>query len=585
MKRMISILMVVVALCTLAGCRSNRKPRTASTSGGYLTEDKAVKTSDPVPEASQAEEEVLTEGAAAEEKPSPEGTMYLLAKERSFDSDDQLQSQIEYAYVLDGDTLVQTYQGNGYVHESRLRLDGKVLSNAVFLDEDLQNPKRLEEFVYDDNGILRGMKRYSSGTLTQDVMYDEEGKIAETRDYRTSEEKLTTIYRDIYDAKNYLLLKVAYDADGSVWTWHEYGHYDESGAMLNGELDAGIAADRVDEAHGGSKTVYTYDSNGWIIHTTESDGKETQYTNDAKGNPLMEKVFYNGELQDEAACTYDANGNVLSREILSSGLHGRYEYTYDTAGNMLSRRVLSEGKQEQKKEYVYEDIVVPQRDESAQVLGENQELQPGNNPVGIELDPSKMHRGEVAIFGTYEQDGDASNVEAIEWVVLDIQDQQLLLISKYCLEVRPYSESYPSDGMLTWEKCTLRGWLNGEFLQTAFSQEEQALIPSVSHSTADNTQMGTKGGNDTIDRVFLLSAEEVVKYFSTDEERCPGATEAIAGHANRNKWWTRTPGRAQAYASLVSPNSVVFASGMDTNGDGAQSMYGVRPAMWVQFGF
>ena len=93
--------------------------------------------------------------------------------------------------------------------------------------------------------------------------------------------------------------------------------------------------------------------------------------------------------------------------------------------------------------------------------------------------------------------------------------------------------------------------------------------------------MRTKGGSDTVDQIFLLSTEEVAKYFSSDEERCPGATEYIAGRANAVKWWTRTPGRSQAFAALVSPNSVVFSSGLDYNGDGAKSLYAIRPAMWI----
>jgi len=141
-----------------------------------------------------------------------------------------------------------------------------------------------------------------------------------------------------------------------------------------------------------------------------------------------------------------------------------------------------------------------------------------------------------------------------------------------------YSESYPDSGGITWETCTLRSWLNADFLDAAFSDNEQAQILSVTVSTKDNGLERTKGGNDTTDRVFILSAEEVAAYFSSDEERCPGATEHIKEKANAVKWWIRTPGRTQYYAALVSPNSIVFGSGIDLNGDGIGSFYAVRPA-------
>ena len=73
--------------------------------------------------------------------------------------------------------------------------------------------------------------------------------------------------------------------------------------------------------------------------------------------------------------------------------------------------------------------------------------------------------GETMTFGSYPQDADGT-VKPIEWDVLDIQDGKALLISSKCLDARPYNEEYAP---VTWEKCTLRAWLNDDFLNTAFS--------------------------------------------------------------------------------------------------------------------
>ena len=75
--------------------------------------------------------------------------------------------------------------------------------------------------------------------------------------------------------------------------------------------------------------------------------------------------------------------------------------------------------------------------------------------------------GDYVVFGQYEQDNDTSNgKEDVEWLVLDVQEDRALLISKYLLDCKPYNTT---DDHVTWETCTLRKWLNDEFINTAFS--------------------------------------------------------------------------------------------------------------------
>ena len=74
--------------------------------------------------------------------------------------------------------------------------------------------------------------------------------------------------------------------------------------------------------------------------------------------------------------------------------------------------------------------------------------------------------GSIVTFGHYEQDGNLDNgQEKIEWIVLDVQKERCLLLSRYCLDTK----SYHSKGKnITWKDCTLRKWLNHDFLNTAF---------------------------------------------------------------------------------------------------------------------
>ena len=92
--------------------------------------------------------------------------------------------------------------------------------------------------------------------------------------------------------------------------------------------------------------------------------------------------------------------------------------------------------------------------------------------------------GDIITFGRYEQDGNTVNdPEAIEWQVLEVEDGHALLISKYALDEKKYNEKYEN---VTWETCTLRAWLNGEFYNSAFSSEEKGQIRQVTLKNPNN---------------------------------------------------------------------------------------------------
>lgn len=74
-------------------------------------------------------------------------------------------------------------------------------------------------------------------------------------------------------------------------------------------------------------------------------------------------------------------------------------------------------------------------------------------------------------FGKYEQDNNTSNgKEKIEWLVLEVKDGKALVISKYALDCKPYNTSSTN---VTWETCSLRNWLNNDFINSAFSATEK----------------------------------------------------------------------------------------------------------------
>ena len=208
--------------------------------------------------------------------------------------------------------------------------------------------------------------------------------------------------------------------------------------------------------------------------------------------------------------------------------------------------------------------------------------------MGVE---KEIEIGDIITFGSYWQgSSEVDGKTPIEWIVLDKHDGKLLIVSKYALDVKPLDESKK---ILTWEGCSLRIWLNGAFLNAAFSEEEQRIIVASTISNHDNPQFGTEGGNNTGDKVFLLSVEETEEYFQSDEERrCIPTDYAVAQGLysitsnvtgeSYSPWWLRSPGDIYFGGQFGSNFAYVSSSG-EISYEGVYQSFprGIRPALWI----
>lgn len=220
-------------------------------------------------------------------------------------------------------------------------------------------------------------------------------------------------------------------------------------------------------------------------------------------------------------------------------------------------------------------------------------------PTPAEEGSPKVKVGETVVFGAYEQDGNMENgAEAVEWLVLEVTDGKALLLSQYGLEAMPYNET---EEAMTWEACSLRKWLNGEFYEKTFSAEEKGkiVLTEVLNNKEDNS--GVDGGNDTEDNVFLLSVDEAKRYFGEDETGSDGrnynvkraakptayaATKPLTIVTNgswydgSSPYWLRSPGIAYHIAAVVDYNGDVYDFGHGVS----EPKNMVRPAIWVELG-
>lgn len=195
--------------------------------------------------------------------------------------------------------------------------------------------------------------------------------------------------------------------------------------------------------------------------------------------------------------------------------------------------------------------------------------------------------GSYVTLGSYEQDNDTSNGnEEIEWRVLAKEDDKVLLISRYALDCKQYHDSYEET---SWETCTLRSWLNNDFMSAAFSDDEQAMIETTALKAAVNPGTDADPGNDTEDKIFVLSIDDAKVYFATDEDRMCTATDYAEANGVElspsykadgkaaAQWWLRAPGKNESFATYVYPFGTVYTYGNGVN----YVVIGVRPAMWV----
>ena len=185
--------------------------------------------------------------------------------------------------------------------------------------------------------------------------------------------------------------------------------------------------------------------------------------------------------------------------------------------------------------------------------------------------------GETIEFGNYPQEEDGTE-KPIKWIVMKNEGNQVLLLSKYVLDAKSYNEEWED---VTWETSDIRQWLNNEFYTAAFNKSEKAKIQTSLIKNEDNSEHGTSGGNDTEDKVFLLSEKEAETLFSNDEERIAKATEYAEKsgvYVNEEKtvlWWLRSPGHSSRIAAEVDHYGWVCRIG----GSVYYSHDGVRPAL------
>ena len=210
---------------------------------------------------------------------------------------------------------------------------------------------------------------------------------------------------------------------------------------------------------------------------------------------------------------------------------------------------------------------------------------------------------DCAYFGNYYQTAEW-NKEPIKWRVLSVdENNNAVVVADKIIDRKMFNETYTS---VTWENSTIRSWLNGynadfnkneidysldNFIDEAFTENEQKIINTTVVVNNDNYITGADGGNDTEDKIFLLSDEEIkcVEYgFDKEIDRTRIAynseyvdyiekIDSVSVEKENGAWWLRSQGSGASLHSYIKGDGGRNSAGTSAN----FSCYGIRPALSI----
>lgn len=202
-----------------------------------------------------------------------------------------------------------------------------------------------------------------------------------------------------------------------------------------------------------------------------------------------------------------------------------------------------------------------------------------------------MNIGNIIDFGDYK------------WKIMDIQEDKILILTDKIIEQRDYHDKKVE---ITWEYSEIRSFLNNEFFER-FNTSDKKRILSTLNKNAGNPWYASFGGNDTVDKVFLLSLDEVVRSYFGDSSRLLDNPKKNQRYWFERKdennikrraqfmdsswwWWTRTPGKNNKVSTYIHGDGNIGIQGNGISKTTFNTLHyitksnkgGVRPAVWLK---
>lgn len=186
-----------------------------------------------------------------------------------------------------------------------------------------------------------------------------------------------------------------------------------------------------------------------------------------------------------------------------------------------------------------------------------------------------LKKGDIIYLGQYEQDNDLNNgTEPIRWIVLDPKTG--LCVSRDVLDVMRFDGSTAN-----YADSEIRSWLNGTAYNQMFSNSEKTLIRDSKNITYVDSEdfSDTTVSFVTTDKVFLLSAQETLKYTAELVNASGTAYAQTRGDIRTDttcNWWMRSAHtRGQISGATIAWGKIEYLQAWPVDSE----TVGVRPAI------
>jgi hypothetical protein len=159
----------------------------------------------------------------------------------------------------------------------------------------------------------------------------------------------------------------------------------------------------------------------------------------------------------------------------------------------------------------------------------------------------------------------------LSWIIIAESEKYVLLISKYSVVQRPYNDELE---FTTWERCSLRKWLNVDFYNSAFSEEEKEriILKKVVADVIKGHELNP--GNNTIDKIHILNIREYQKLFNYENVwKC-----YVMPGKKLKQCWLRNYGVDRRHAAFIGRSGSIHQGGSLVNSE----RNAVRPVIWIK---
>ena len=186
--------------------------------------------------------------------------------------------------------------------------------------------------------------------------------------------------------------------------------------------------------------------------------------------------------------------------------------------------------------------------------------------------------------------------DPIEWDILEENDGKLLIIANIILDIQTYYRGDEVEPFLhnggtgyinNYELSDIRIWLNDTFYNSAFNDLQKSLIEkTVVDNSAKSYGLNSNyySSENTYDRIFLLSKNEVLDYYETNTDRQAFAsdyTKAQGIYCDSNNlcspWLLRSP----VWCKYENCETVSSSGSLYEVGSYVGGSQGIRPVLTI----